>query len=141
MTRCVCCAHHMSLCGLHHHRAVLFVPVSRGTQRLEQTRQTLRETEDIGVNIMTDLHHQRETLLRTHDKVGCGCRYGLGVHVDANARLRRQVKETNALTNRARRILTGIKARACTNKLILWAIIILLLGLIGVVIYLGLRKL
>ena len=44
------------------------------------------------------------------------------------------------LTGRARRILTGIKARACTNKLMLWAIIIILLGLIGVVLYFGIKK-
>lgn len=90
--------------------------MDRTTKRLEDTRATLAETEDIGVGIMTDLHTQRETLLRAHQKV----------------------KDTNQLTTRARRLLRGIQGRACTNKLMLWVIIVVLLGLIGVVIYFGL---
>lgn len=89
--------------------------MDKGTAQLQETRRTLMETEEVGVNIMGNLHTQRETLLRAHDKV----------------------KETNRLTGRARRVLNSIKARACTNQLLLIFIILVLLGLIGVVIYFG----
>lgn len=89
--------------------------MDKSTAQLEETRRTIMETEEVGVNIMGNLHSQRETLLRAHEKV----------------------KETNRLAGRARRVLNSIKRRACTNQLILWFIMILLVGLIGLVIYFG----
>jgi len=65
--------------------------------------------------------------------VSC-CVHSVGLFCDV------QVKETNSLTGKARRLLTGMKRRACTNRLMLWGIIIILLGLIGVVLYFGIKK-
>lgn len=36
---------------------------------LEQSRQTLADTEEIGVSVIGNLHHQREQLLAAHSKV------------------------------------------------------------------------
>uniref|UniRef100_A0A7S1C7L7 Vesicle transport v-SNARE N-terminal domain-containing protein n=1 Tax=Bicosoecida sp. CB-2014 TaxID=1486930 RepID=A0A7S1C7L7_9STRA len=87
--------------------------MDRSTAVLEETRRTVMETEEVGVGIMGNLHSQRETLLRAHDKV----------------------KETNRLTTRARRVLNNIKRRACYNQALLWVVILFLLGAIGAVVY------
>mmetsp|Transcript_116259 Transcript_116259/g.282117 ORF Transcript_116259/g.282117 Transcript_116259/m.282117 type:complete len:245 (-) Transcript_116259:87-821(-) len=87
--------------------------MDRSTAVLEDTRRTLMETEEVGVGIMGNLHEQRETLLRAHDKV----------------------KETNRLTTRARKVLGSIQRRACYNQALLWFVIIMLLGAIGACVY------
>lgn len=87
--------------------------MDRSTAVLEDTRRTIMETEEVGVGIMGNLHEQRETLLRAHDKV----------------------KETNRLTTRARKVLSNIQRRACYNQALLWLVIVLLLGAIGAVVY------
>jgi hypothetical protein len=64
---------------------------------------------------MSKLHEQREVIVRTRDKAG----------------------DVNELTSTGRRILLRMQGRVCTNKLLLWAIIVVLLICIGCVVYFG----
>jgi vesicle transport through interaction with t-SNAREs protein 1 len=75
----------------------------------------LSETNDIGVSVIDTMQQQRESLLRSRDKVG----------------------KTNSLTEKARGIMRLMQARAITNKGLLVFVVILLMAMIGVVVYFG----
>jgi vesicle transport through interaction with t-SNAREs protein 1 len=75
----------------------------------------LSETNDIGVSVIDTMQQQRESLLRSRDKVG----------------------NTNSLTERARGIMRLMQARTVTNKALLIFVVLLLLAMIGVVVYFG----
>ncbi|KAL8533751.1 hypothetical protein ACS0TY_009953 [Phlomoides rotata] len=45
--------------------------LDQSTDRLRETRRAALETEELGILILGDLHHQRETLLHSHTKVCC----------------------------------------------------------------------
>lgn len=81
--------------------------------RIKQGKQVLLETEELGVSILQDLHKQRETIIHA----------------------RENLHEADDNVGRARRVLTTMSRRAVTNKLIMVAIILLLLGSIGLVVY------
>jgi len=81
--------------------------------RIKQGKQTLLETEELGVSILQDLHKQRETIVHARDNL----------------------HEADDNLGRARRVLSVMSRRAMTNKLILVAICMLLMASIGVVIY------
>lgn len=80
---------------------------------LDQARRTVAETEQIGVTIMTDLHDQRQTLLRSKERV----------------------RETREYTSQARSVLKSMSRREVTNKIIIGVTIVVLLVLIGIVLY------
>jgi vesicle transport through interaction with t-SNAREs 1 len=95
-----------------------------GEERIDAQRDRLGniydigvQNEDIGVEILGDLHEQRETLIRARDKLD---------DVDDNM-------------NRARSLLKDIACRAISNKLLLIAVNLLLLGAIGLTLYLKLK--
>lgn len=48
-----------------------------------------------------------------------------------------QVKETNSLAGRARKIISDMRCRGRTNKLLLYVMIFVLVIIIGVVVYFG----
>ncbi|CEM14179.1 unnamed protein product [Vitrella brassicaformis CCMP3155] len=76
-----------------------------GTRRLEQSKRVALDTESVGINVMSDLKGQRETLMRTHQ----------------------HVRDTDSNLQRAKRILRTMGRRALTNKVLLHVIIVLLL--------------
>ena len=80
-----------------------------GSAKLAQANQVLAETTDIGVGVMDTMTAQRESLLRSRDKVS----------------------NTNSLADRARGLMRMMQARAITNKALLIFVVIVLLGLIG----------
>lgn len=84
------------------------------TGRLDNTIRVAAQTEHIGIDILTDLSHQRDQLERTRNNVS---------GIDDNI-----VK--------SRRILRGMLRRVVTNKIILILVIILLAGGIIAVVYL-----
>jgi len=86
-----------------------------GTTKLEQGLAVLAETEEIGVSVIDNMTQQREQLIRTRDKAS----------------------DISTLAEQAKGIVRGIQARAITNKVILSLAVLLLLGLIGVVVYIG----
>jgi len=81
--------------------------------RIQQGKQTLLETEELGVSILQDLHRQRETIVNARDNL----------------------HEADDHVGRARRVLSVMSRRAMTNKFILAGVIAMLLAAIGVVIY------
>jgi len=83
------------------------------TGRLDNTRRVAYETEAIGVNILTDLDQQGQTLQGARDRVG----------------------DIDESLTRGRRILRAMSRRVITNKLILMFIVLLLLGANFFVIY------
>lgn len=87
--------------------------ISKTGDRIQQGRQQLLETEELGVQILSDLQRQRETIIHSRDTLHT---------VDSNI-------------SRSRQILQNMSRRILHNKLIMWGIILLLLGAIGLVLY------
>merc|ERR1712072_1157915 len=87
--------------------------INRAGDNINQSRQTLLETEELGVNILQDLHRQRETITHARDTL-----HG----VDDNI-------------TKSRKILSVMARRIMQNKAIMFGIIMLLVGSIGLVIY------
>jgi len=75
-----------------------------GVNRLEDARRQALETEDIGLGVMQDLQQQRETIQRTQG----------------------HVRDVGGNLNTSAKLLTDMARRAMTNRLILWAIIVIL---------------
>lgn len=44
--------------------------LGRTSDRLRESQRIANETEGIGAGILSDLHHQRETILHTHETLG-----------------------------------------------------------------------
>eukprot|EP00010_Vexillifera_abyssalis_P001622 CAMPEP_0201552142 /NCGR_PEP_ID=MMETSP0173_2-20130828/14520_1 /ASSEMBLY_ACC=CAM_ASM_000268 /TAXON_ID=218659 /ORGANISM="Vexillifera sp., Strain DIVA3 564/2" /LENGTH=218 /DNA_ID=CAMNT_0047962571 /DNA_START=44 /DNA_END=697 /DNA_ORIENTATION=+ len=91
-----------------------------GTHALDSQKDRIRgiydigvQNEDIGVEIMGDLHGQRETLIRANDKLE---------DVDDNM-------------THGRRIVLDMTRRLITNQILLIVVIILLLGAIGLIVW------
>lgn len=96
----------------------------QGTDRLQATSDRLanaqrigEESEAIGVGILGELDTQRDTIVRTANKV----------------------RDTDANLGKSHRILQTMSRRVMTNKALLLGIIFLLLGILGITIYLKLR--
>lgn len=70
-------------------------------------------TQELGVSILQDLHRQRETIVHSRDTL-----HGADDNI-----------------SKARRVLASMSRRAMTNKIIMFAVILLLLGSIGLVLY------
>lgn len=86
------------------------------TASLEQSRQLVSQTENIGNTILTDLETQKETLVGATEKV----------------------KDTKEYTVDAKRILRMMGHRAVIHKICIMFTILALLGAIGAVGYYGL---
>ncbi|XP_023210593.1 vesicle transport through interaction with t-SNAREs homolog 1B-like [Centruroides sculpturatus] len=88
---------------------------SRG---IERTHQIAAETDAVGVTVISELDTQREALLRTRERL------------DA----------TDVNMSRSRKILRSMYRRVITDKLILIVIILIELGIVGLLIYLNVKK-
>ncbi|KAI8975173.1 t-SNARE [Mycotypha africana] len=87
--------------------------LGQSSRRLEDSHRLALETEGIGINILSTLKGQRETMLRARDTLA-----------DADSHI-----------DKASRTLKGMARRMATNKLITAAIILILIVLIILVIY------
>merc|ERR1712224_932714 len=87
--------------------------INRTGDNIRQSKQTLLETEELGVSILQDLHRQRETITHARDTL-----HG----VDDNI-------------TKSRKILSVMARRILQNKAIMIGIIMLLVGSIGLIIY------
>ncbi|KXJ14439.1 vesicle transport through interaction with t-SNAREs homolog 1B [Exaiptasia diaphana] len=99
--------------------------VNQATESLNRTSESIArstrvavETEQIGGEIIEDLGDQRESLIRTRDRL----------------------KETHQDLGRSRRILNSMAIRVATNKLLLLMIIVVELAILGAVVYLKFFK-
>uniref|UniRef100_A0A7S3CXB5 Vesicle transport v-SNARE N-terminal domain-containing protein n=1 Tax=Palpitomonas bilix TaxID=652834 RepID=A0A7S3CXB5_9EUKA len=88
------------------------------TASIERSKRLAAENERIGMNVMRDLHSQKETLLRTRDNLAQA-----DVNIDQSSK-----------------VLSRIARRIMTNKLLLGFIILIILAIIGVIIYLIITK-
>jgi len=75
-----------------------------GTRRIDDARRVALETEEIGIDVMSDLRGQRDVILRTRNHM---------TEIDNNL-------------DASRRTLTAMGRRVVTNKVILGAIVVLL---------------
>merc|ERR1711907_259736 len=87
--------------------------INRTGDNIRQSKQTLLETEELGVSILQDLHRQRETIVHARDTL-----HG----VDDNI-------------TKSRKILSVMARRIMQNKAIMYGIILLLVGSIGMLVY------
>jgi vesicle transport through interaction with t-SNAREs protein 1 len=85
----------------------------RASDSLARTHQVAAETDQVADEIVSELGTQRESLLRTRDRL----------------------HETDSNLARSRKILNTMMRRVMTNKMILAVIILLELGILGVVIW------
>ena len=92
--------------------------LDRGSQSVVRSQRIAAETDEIGVQIIGDLDDQRESLIRTKDRL----------------------KQTDADLGRSRRILNSMGIRLATNKLLLVIIIIVEIAILGTVVYLRFFK-
>lgn len=90
------------------------------TEQLQQTGDTIREggkqlleTEELGVAVLSDLQRQRESIMHSRETLS---------HVDANV-------------GKARQVLATMSRRITQNKLIMYGVIALLVGCIGLLIW------
>lgn len=88
------------------------------SDRIQQGKKTIAETEDLGVSILQDLHRQRETIMSARDTL-----HGADENI-----------------GKARRVLSEMSKRATQNKVVLGGIILLLLGGIILIIYVQVKK-
>lgn len=91
---------------------------ARTSRIINDTFNTVVETEEIGSNVIGDLHGQRQILLGAHEKV----------------------KETNSMVDQARVVMRRMACRAIYNKAFLWGILVLEVLCIGLVLYYGYIK-
>ncbi|XP_076441592.1 vesicle transport through interaction with t-SNAREs homolog 1B-like [Babylonia areolata] len=87
--------------------------LQRTSESIARSRQIAEETDTIGVEIIDELDTQRETLLRTKDKL----------------------TDTDQNLGRSRKILKTMARRMMTNKLILAVIILVELAILGGLVY------
>ena len=69
--------------------------------------------QELGISVLSDLQRQRETIMHSRDTLGA---------IDANI-------------DRARDILGRMSRRIVQNKVIMWGVIAVLAGSIGLIIY------
>eukprot|EP00933_Yihiella_yeosuensis_P073033 TRINITY_DN8159_c0_g4_i1.p1 TRINITY_DN8159_c0_g4~~TRINITY_DN8159_c0_g4_i1.p1 ORF type:complete len:258 (-),score=50.24 TRINITY_DN8159_c0_g4_i1:37-726(-) len=89
-----------------------------GSRRLDDSRRTALESEEIGLNVMSDLHSQRESLMRTKGHL---------LDVDENLSM-------------SKRVLNTISHHAWTNEVLVWSIAVVLFIVLMFVIYLKIQK-
>ncbi|ESO99579.1 hypothetical protein LOTGIDRAFT_141904 [Lottia gigantea] len=87
--------------------------LQRTSDSIARSQQISEETDQIGVEIIGELGEQRETLVRTRDRL----------------------HETDGNLVRSRKILKGMARRVMTNKMILIVIILVELGIVGGLVY------
>ena len=92
--------------------------LERGAQSVQRSERVAAETDEVGIQIIGDLDDQRDTLLRTRDKL----------------------HETDADLSRSRRILNTMAMKVATNKVLLVVVIFLELAVIAGIVYLKFIK-
>ncbi|EDQ85137.1 uncharacterized protein MONBRDRAFT_38961 [Monosiga brevicollis MX1] len=92
--------------------------LDESSARIANTQRLAAESEEIGHQVMVDLNDQRETIIRSGQKVSA---------VDANL-------------GKANQLLNGMTRRIMTHKIVMMSTILLLIGILGGVVYLKFFK-
>jgi vesicle transport through interaction with t-SNAREs protein 1 len=90
--------------------------LQRSSDRIEEGKRTILETEELGVSILQDLHQQRQTITHARDTL----------------------HSTDDNLSRGRRLISSMARRMVQNKIIMYAIILLL---IAAIIFIAYKKL
>jgi len=96
-----------------------FTRMRGSTRRLDDAKRSALEAEEIGLDVMNDLHSQRDGIMRTK------------AHLN-------EVEDTLSLS---RRILTLLNYRTQSNQAMVWCIAVLLTIAVLAVMYLKMQKL
>jgi vesicle transport through interaction with t-SNAREs protein 1 len=80
---------------------------------LDRARRVMADTEDVAMEITTELGRNRETLETAHGRV----------------------REVSGLTNRARRLLQNMNRRAVQQKLAMYTIAIVIVLVVGIILW------
>ncbi|CAN0896514.1 Vesicle transport v-SNARE 12 [Linum grandiflorum] len=75
--------------------------LNQSSDRIHESRRTVLETEELGINILEDLHQQRQTLLHAHNKL-----HGVDDAID-----------------KSKKVLTSMSRRISRNKWIVGSVI------------------
>lgn len=89
---------------------IVYVHNAKSNPKLDMFCHSLQE---MGISILSDLQRQRETILHSRDTLGT---------IDANI-------------GRAREVLNTMSRRIMQNKVIMWGVIALLVGAIGLILW------
>eukprot|EP00040_Diaphanoeca_grandis_P006064 m.35757 g.35757 ORF g.35757 m.35757 type:complete len:228 (-) comp17198_c0_seq1:282-965(-) len=92
--------------------------LNRTSDRISNAKRIGEESEAIGAGVLEELADQRETIIRTGQKVG---------NIDGNL-------------GKSKRILNAMARRIMTNHLVMMLIIFVLCGILGLVCYLKFKK-
>jgi len=92
--------------------------LERSSRRLDEGYKLCIETEDIGQDILNNLHRDRETMTQTRDRL----------------------RGTNVDLHKSSRVLTGMMRRLIQNRILLVLVCLLMLTAIGVAIYFASNK-
>ncbi|KAK2142958.1 hypothetical protein LSH36_891g00006 [Paralvinella palmiformis] len=92
--------------------------LERTGRKLENSYKTCIETEQIGSEIMQDLHHQGKVLEKSRDRL----------------------RDTNEALGKSSRVLSGMMRRVIQNRLLLVGLGIIMTVVIGVCIYFATKK-
>ncbi|KAK1302149.1 Vesicle transport v-SNARE 13 [Acorus calamus] len=85
--------------------------LNHSSDRIKESRRTMLETEDLGVSILQDLHHQRHSLLHAHNTL-----HGV-----------------DDMIGKSKKILTAMSRRMSRNKWIIGSIVaVLVLAIIAI---------
>mmetsp|Transcript_5131 Transcript_5131/g.10140 ORF Transcript_5131/g.10140 Transcript_5131/m.10140 type:complete len:219 (-) Transcript_5131:2226-2882(-) len=87
--------------------------LNKTSEKIHEGRRQLLETEELGVSVLSDLQRQRESIMHSRETLS---------HVDANV-------------GKARQVLAVMSRRITQNKFIMYGIIALLVGAIGLLIW------
>ena len=87
--------------------------MQKSNQSLDRSKRTMAHTESVGASILGNLQQQRETLMSSRGKL-------------------RQTDENVSMSSK---ILRGMSRRVMTNKLILWTVVLMLSGVVGLMVY------
>lgn len=87
--------------------------VNASGDRIRQSRQTLAETEELGSEILGNLHRQRETIVHARDTL----------------------YEADDNIGTSRKVLVAMARRALTNKVIMGGVILVLIAAICLIVY------
>lgn len=92
--------------------------LERGSRKLDHGYRVILETEEMGAQILNDLHDQRETIQKS----------------------RGRLQETNVNLGKSSRVLSGMLKRIIQNRILLVAICLFIILVIGLAIYFTVRK-
>eukprot|EP00931_Biecheleriopsis_adriatica_P106275 TRINITY_DN80758_c0_g1_i1.p1 TRINITY_DN80758_c0_g1~~TRINITY_DN80758_c0_g1_i1.p1 ORF type:complete len:244 (+),score=59.89 TRINITY_DN80758_c0_g1_i1:42-734(+) len=90
-----------------------------GSRRLDESRRTALEAEELGLNVMSDLHGQRESIMRTKGHLG----------------------EVDDHLSTTKQFLTSLARRSQGNQAMVWCLALVLFITLVFLIYLKLQKL